>query len=34
MNENVLTPKQSALAGKLLPELKDFYLVGGTALAY
>lgn len=25
MNENVLTKEQSALAGKLLPELKDFY---------
>ena len=33
MNEKVLTKEQSALAGKLLPELKDFYLVGGTALA-
>lgn len=33
MNENVLTPKQSALAEKLLPLLKGFYLVGGTALA-
>jgi hypothetical protein len=33
MNENVLTPKQSALAEKLLPEIKNFYLVGGTALA-
>lgn len=33
MNENVLTQEQSALAEKLLPELKNFYLVGGTALA-
>jgi len=33
MHENVLTPKQSALAEKLLPEIKNFYLVGGTALA-
>ena len=33
MNENVLTKEQRALAGKLFPEIKDFYLAGGTALA-
>jgi hypothetical protein len=33
MNENVLTKEQRALAGKLLPEIKNFYLAGGTALA-
>jgi hypothetical protein len=33
MHDNVLTPKQNALAEKLLPEIKDFYLAGGTALA-
>ena len=33
MNENVLTQGQSALAEKLLPEMQNFYLVGGTALA-
>jgi len=33
MHENVLTPKQRTLAEELLPEVKAFYLVGGTALA-
>jgi len=33
MNENVLTKEQRSLAGKLFPEIKDFYLAGGTALA-
>lgn len=33
MNEHVLTKEQRALAEKLFPELKGFYLVGGTALA-
>jgi len=33
MNENVLTKEQKALAEELLPEMKNFYLVGGTALA-
>jgi hypothetical protein len=33
MDEKVLTPKQRTLAEKLLPEVKNFYLVGGTALA-
>lgn len=33
MHENVLTPKQSALAEKLLPGIRNFYLAGGTALA-
>ena len=33
MNENVLTKEQRALEGKLFPEIKDFYLAGGTALA-
>jgi len=33
MNEKVLTREQRELSGKLLPALKDFYLVGGTALA-
>ena len=33
MNENVLTKEQRSLAAKLFPEIKDFYLAGGTALA-
>ena len=33
MNEDVLTQEQRALAEKLLPEIKGFYLAGGTALA-
>jgi hypothetical protein len=33
MDEKVLTPKQRTLAEKLLPEVKNFYLAGGTALA-
>jgi len=33
MIESVLTMEQSALAEKLLPAIKGFYLVGGTALA-
>ena len=33
MFENVLTDEQKVLAEELLPEMNDFYLVGGTALA-
>ena len=33
MIESVLTMEQSALAEKLLPAIKGFYLAGGTALA-
>lgn len=33
MIESVLTMEQSALAEKLLPVIKGFYLAGGTALA-
>jgi len=33
MYENVLTHEQMVLAERLLPEMKDFYLAGGTALA-
>ena len=33
MNDHVLTKEQRALAEKLFPEIKGFYLVGGTALA-
>lgn len=33
MFEKVLTSEQVALAEKLFPEMKDFYLAGGTALA-
>ena len=33
MFENVLTDQQKTLAKALLPEMKDFYLAGGTALA-
>jgi hypothetical protein len=33
MNENVLTQEQSVLAEKMFPEIKGFYLAGGTALA-
>jgi len=33
MFENVLTQEQITLAERLLPELEDFYLAGGTAIA-
>jgi len=33
MFENVLSSQQFALAERLLPEVNDFYLAGGTALA-
>ena len=33
MFENVLTDEQKVLVEELLPEMNDFYLVGGTALA-
>jgi len=33
MLENVLTPEQLNLAGKLFPKMEKFYLAGGTALA-
>jgi hypothetical protein len=33
MFENVLTAEQMELAERLLPEIRDFYLAGGTALA-
>lgn len=33
MFENVLTKEQMALAERLLPQIEDFYLAGGTALA-
>jgi len=33
MFENVLTQEQTTLAERLFPEIKGFYLVGGTAIA-
>ncbi len=33
MIESFLTHEQMVLAERLLPEMKDFYLAGGTALA-
>ena len=33
MFENVLTQEQTTLAERMLPEIKGFYLAGGTAIA-